>query len=252
MMIARIDADSQAASQASYRRRSAFTPSGGTGEAVDGGPAPTMTGNGTFRAARAFALSTLAVLPLLSACGGSDDAKKPLTGPVEELYNNGVDALNARRFSTAADQFSAVEQNYPYSTWAVNAQLMSGYSLYLQNKYTDAIGTLDRFIQLHPAHRDIAYAYYLRALCYYEQIADIQRDQKGTEEAMSALGRWCTARVEGDLTLTRGVYAATRLRRTDFGRPAASIRFSTATPMAASVCWPAKLRARSRGPISAL
>ena len=56
-----------------------------------------------------------------------------------------------------------VEQNYPYSTWAVNAQLMSGYSLYLQNKYTDAIGTLDRFIQLHPAHRDVAYAYYLRA-----------------------------------------------------------------------------------------
>ena len=107
--------------------------------------------------------------------------------PVEELYNNGVDALNARRFTSAADQFSAVEQNYPYSTWAVNAQLMSGYSLYLQNKYTEAIGTLDHFIQLHPAHRDIAYAYYLRALCYYEQIADIQRDQKGTEEAMNAL-----------------------------------------------------------------
>ena len=47
--------------------------------------------------------------------------------------------------------------------------------------------TLDRFIQLHPAHRDVAYAYYLRALCYYEQIADIQRDQKGTQQAMDAL-----------------------------------------------------------------
>jgi len=80
-----------------------------------------------------------------------------------------------------------VEQNYPYSTWAVNAQLMSGYSLYLQNKYTESIGTLDRFIQLHPAHRDIGYAYYLRALCYYEQIADIERDQKGTEQAMNAM-----------------------------------------------------------------
>jgi outer membrane protein assembly factor BamD len=40
---------------------------------------------------------------------------------------------------------------------------------------------------LHPVHRDIGYAYYLRALCYYEQIADIQRDQKGTEDAMAAL-----------------------------------------------------------------
>ncbi len=140
------------------------------------------------RAMRTFALSALIILPLLSGCGSSDDSAKKLpVGPVEELYNNGVDALNARRFTTASDQFAAVEQNYPYSTWAVNAQLMSGYSLYLQNKYTDAIGTLDRFIQLHPAHRDIAYAYYLRALCYYEQIADIQRDQKGTEEAMTAL-----------------------------------------------------------------
>jgi outer membrane protein assembly factor BamD len=143
----------------------------------------------TYRATRAFLFSSLAVLPLLSACGGKTDdtAQQVTVGPVEDLYNNGVDALNARRFTTAGDQFAAVEQNYPYSSWAVNAQLMSGYSLYLQNKYTDAIGTLDRFIQLHPAHRDIAYAYYLRALCYYEQIADIQRDQRGTEQAMNAL-----------------------------------------------------------------
>ncbi len=135
-----------------------------------------------------FAVAVLLALPLLSAC--SSDSDKPAEVPVasvEELYNNGVDALNARRFSTADDQFNLIQQNYPYSSWAVSAQLMTGYSLYLQNKYTDAIGTLNRFIQLHPAHRDIAYAYYLRALCYYEQIADIQRDQKGTQEAMAAL-----------------------------------------------------------------
>jgi outer membrane protein assembly factor BamD len=111
----------------------------------------------------------------------------PSTVPVEELYNRGVDALSAERYRVAATQFDNVEQNYPYSSWAVNAQLMQGYAEYLQQHYTDAIGTLDRFIQLHPAHRDIAYAYYLRALCYYEQIADIQRDQKGTQEAMGAL-----------------------------------------------------------------
>jgi outer membrane protein assembly factor BamD len=141
-----------------------------------------------WRFPRLLFLGTMVLLPLLSGCGSSDDtAKNAVVAPVEELYNNGVDALNARRFTTADTQFNAVEQNYPYSTWAVNAQLMSGYSLYLQNKYTQSIGTLDRFIQLHPAHRDIGYAYYLRALCYYEQIADIQRDQKGTEQAMNAL-----------------------------------------------------------------
>ena len=142
----------------------------------------------SLRFPRALFLGLAVLVPLLSGCGASDqNAKQGPTGPVEGLYNNGVDALNARRFSTADDQFAAVEQQYPYSTWAVNAQLMSGYSAYLQNKYTDSIGILDRFIQLHPAHRDVAYAYYLRALCYYEQIADIQRDQRGTEQAMNAL-----------------------------------------------------------------
>jgi outer membrane protein assembly factor BamD len=140
---------------------------------------------------RIASLPLLAVLLALSACGSSkkDDTSDAIAtvAPVEVLYNNGLDALNAKRYATAGDQFNLVEQNYPYSTWAVNAQLMSGYAQYLQNKYTDALTTLDRFIQLHPAHRDVAYAYYLRALCYYEQIADIQRDQRGTEQAMNAL-----------------------------------------------------------------
>jgi outer membrane protein assembly factor BamD len=146
-----------------------------------------MTASASLRRfSPAFALCLL----LLGSCGSSKDenagAEKPVA-PVEDLYNNGIDALNAQRYETANDQFNLVEQNYPYSTWAVNAQLMQGYTQYLQNKYTDAIGTLDRFIQLHPTHRDVAYAYYLRALCYYEQIADIQRDQRGTLEAMNAL-----------------------------------------------------------------
>ena len=111
----------------------------------------------------------------------------PGTRSVEELYNNGVDALNQKRYTTAVTQFDAVEQNYPYSSWAVNAQLMHGYAEYLQNHYTEAIGALDRFVQLHPASANASYAYYLRALSFYEQIADIQRDQKGTEQAMAAL-----------------------------------------------------------------
>jgi outer membrane protein assembly factor BamD len=136
------------------------------------------------------ATAAVVLLPLLlAACGSKDDDVEDLgpVPPVEILYNNGLDALNAQRFVSATNQFQAVEQNYPYSPWAVNAQLMQAYTLYVQTRYTDALGTIDRFIQLHPAHRDIAYAYYLRALCYYEQIADIQRDQRGTEQAINAL-----------------------------------------------------------------
>lgn len=107
--------------------------------------------------------------------------------PVETLYSRGIDALGQENYSVAVKQFDLLEQTYPYSSFAVNAQLMQGYTEYKRSHYTDAIGVLDRFIQLHPAHRDIAYAYYLRALCYYEQIADIQRDQKLTRDAMVAL-----------------------------------------------------------------
>jgi outer membrane protein assembly factor BamD len=141
------------------------------------------------RPLRALLLLFCLAAPLLGGCGESDKEKAAAapTPPVEALYNNGLDALNQRRYTSANDQFNTLEQNYPFSSWAVNAQIMQGYSQYLQNKYTDAIATLDHFIQLHPVHRDIAYIYYLRALCYYEQIADIQRDQKGTEQAMAAL-----------------------------------------------------------------
>ncbi len=105
----------------------------------------------------------------------------------EGLYGAGVENPQARRFQQAVTLFDQVERDHPYSTWATNAKLMAAYGDYMRNRYTEAIGALDRFIQLHPAHRDIAYAYYLRALCYYEQIADAQRDQRGTEQAMAAL-----------------------------------------------------------------
>lgn len=135
------------------------------------------------------ALPLLALLLLLGACSSSKSVEATdVSGvPVGTLYNHGVDALQAKDYKTALTQFTQVEQNYPYSPWAVSAQLMQGYTEYLQQDYTDAIGTLERYIQLHPADRDTAYAYYLRALCYYEQIGDINRDQKPTQEAVGAL-----------------------------------------------------------------
>ena len=134
------------------------------------------------------ACSTLNSLnPFSSSSSDDADLPDPTTQPPQTLYAHGVDAMNARNYTSAGKQFDQVETNYPYSTWAVNAQLMGGYAQYLQGHYPDAISTLDRFIQLHPSHRDIAYAYYLRALSYYEQIADVERDQKATQQAIGAL-----------------------------------------------------------------
>src|SRR5258708_9452192 len=99
-----------------------------------------------------------------------------------------MDQLLDHVYDKAAKSFDEVERQHPYSVWATKAQLMSAYALYEAAKYGESIVDADRFIQLHPGHRDVAYAYYLKALDYYVQIADVARDQRATEKAMTALG----------------------------------------------------------------
>jgi outer membrane protein assembly factor BamD len=126
----------------------------------------------------------------LAACASS--AKDTdLTGknlaPADKLYADGVTDVEKGDYDRAVKRFDAVEENYPYSTWATHAQLMHGYAQYKQQNYDDAISALNRFIALHPENQDIAYAYYLKSLCYYEQIDDVQRDQTSTYEAIQTL-----------------------------------------------------------------
>lgn len=122
----------------------------------------------------------------LAACGGSKD-EVYVEKPVDDLYNKAMDALVDERYSTAAKTFDQVESQHPYSVWATKSQLMEIYAQYQDGKYDDAIIAADRFIQLHPGHRDVAYAYYLKGICYYMQIVDVGRDQKLTEQALKSL-----------------------------------------------------------------
>ncbi|MGO9785896.1 MAG: outer membrane protein assembly factor BamD [Stellaceae bacterium] len=134
----------------------------------------------------ALRLAAVCALCLLAACAGKNkDAY--VERPVEELYNTAMDQLAAGNYSAASSDFDEVERQHPYSVWATKAQLMSAYALYQGNKYDESIVASDRFIQLHPGHRDVAYAYYLKALDYYIQIEDVGRDQKTTQQAMAAL-----------------------------------------------------------------
>jgi outer membrane protein assembly factor BamD len=131
-------------------------------------------------------LGVAASICALSACGGG---KKEVyvEKPVDDLYNKAMDELVEERYPTAAKTFQEVESQHPYSVWATKGQLMGAYALYEAGNYGEAIIAADRFIQLHPGHRDIAYAYYLRAISYYVQIVDVGRDQKTTELALKAL-----------------------------------------------------------------
>jgi outer membrane protein assembly factor BamD len=99
-----------------------------------------------------------------------------------------MDDLIAGDADRAVKLFDEVERQHPYSPWATRAQLMTAYTLYLADKYDDAVEALDRFIQLHPGNKELfEYAHYLKAICYYEQISDVERDQKMTALALDSL-----------------------------------------------------------------
>lgn len=124
----------------------------------------------------------------LSACASSDKEDTLIPDkPVNVLYNEAMDALMQEDYDKAANYFDEVERQHPYSVWATKGQLMSAFTHYREGKYVEAVVTLDHFIELHPAHEDIDYAYYLKALCYYERITDVSRDQEMTEKAKTAL-----------------------------------------------------------------
>ena len=123
----------------------------------------------------------------LAACGGSDKNQAYIEKPVDDLYNTAMDQLGNDDYAKAATTFGQVESQHPYSVWATKSQLMAIYANYQNGKYDDAILAADRFIQLHPGNKDIAYAYYIKAICYYIQITDVGRDQKTTEQAVKAL-----------------------------------------------------------------
>lgn len=106
---------------------------------------------------------------------------------VETLYAAAKARLDRGDTILAAALFDEVERQHPYSPWARRAQLMSAFSYYVAKDYNKAIQSAQRFLSIHPGNRDAPYAYYLIALCYYEQISDVDRDQKITQQALTAL-----------------------------------------------------------------
>jgi outer membrane protein assembly factor BamD len=131
-------------------------------------------------------VSAVLLVLALAACG-DDEGPVYIEQPVEQLYNHALNELYLKNYEESARLFDEVERQHPYSAWASKAQLMAAFAQYQDSKYDDAINTLDRFIQLHPGHKDIAYAYYLRGISYYEQISDVERDQKMTRLALANL-----------------------------------------------------------------
>ena len=124
---------------------------------------------------------------LLTSCAGPDVLDPEVTPP-ETLYNHALDLLvQNREYTKSAKAFDEIDRYYPYSRWALRAQIMEAFACYAKRDYDEAVIVIDRFLQLYPGNSFAPYAYYLKALSLYAQISDAGRDQKMTQQALDAL-----------------------------------------------------------------
>lgn len=140
--------------------------------------------------ARAVAMAMMA--GSVTACGAFGAGRERenvqfVDEPVAALYNRGMDMIDARRYPAALAAFEEVERQHPYSSWARRSMLMEAFAHYQANQYDSAIEDAQRFVSLHPGNESAPYAYYLIAICHFERITDVGRDQGTTERALNAL-----------------------------------------------------------------
>jgi outer membrane protein assembly factor BamD len=107
---------------------------------------------------------------------------------VNTLYALAKQRMDVADYEASAKLFDEVERQHPYSVWARRAQLMSSFSYYLAKKYPEAISSSRRFLTIHPGNKEAPYANYLIAMSYYNQIEDVSRDQRITQQAADAFG----------------------------------------------------------------
>jgi outer membrane protein assembly factor BamD len=126
----------------------------------------------------------------LGACatGGKKGDTAYVARDVGMLYAAAKRSMDTGDYEQAAKLYDEVERQHPYSVWARRAQLMSAFNYYLAKKYTEAISSAQRFVSIHPGNAEAPYAQYLIAMSYYEQIADVTRDQSITQSAADAFG----------------------------------------------------------------
>lgn len=152
------------------------------------GPASRSRQRSRFVRAAAVLLLALSV----GACGsldlfGKKDDVAP-DEPPERLYNEGLYLLNQKKDpKEAVKKFEEVDRQHPYSEWARKSLIMSSYAYYESGSYEESVTAAKRYISLHPGSPDAAYAQFLIASSYYDEIPDITRDQARTDKALEAL-----------------------------------------------------------------
>lgn len=112
-------------------------------------------------------------------------AKKEETPTGESTYIKAKEFLDDRNYAEAAKEFEKIDDDFPFSKWAVKAQNMAVYAYFKNKDYADVARLVDDFIRINPSDATLPYMYYMKALSYYEQIPDIARAQDNTKLASS-------------------------------------------------------------------
>ena len=125
----------------------------------------------------------------LTACAGKGPKEHLVyeERPVELLYQTGMQKLDEKSWSDAVTYFEEVQRQHPYSEWSRRAIVMTIYANYQADKYAEATTAADQFIKLYPGSELTPYAYYMKAICAFEQIVDVGRDQGYTDSAKALL-----------------------------------------------------------------
>jgi outer membrane protein assembly factor BamD len=138
------------------------------------------------------AVLILACVAILPVAGCARNKAKGDTAyvarDVNTLYAAAKRTMDRGDYEMAAKLFDEVERQHPYSVWARRAQIMSAFNYYLAQKYTDSISSAQRFLTIHPGNAEAPYAHYLVSMSYYQQIADVTRDQAITQQAADSFG----------------------------------------------------------------
>ncbi len=133
---------------------------------------------------------------VLAGCGGNglfggrdrtDRSQSLEQFTPEQIFERGEYELNRNRADDAAYYFSEIERLYPYSSWAKRALIMQAFSYHRDRDYPNSRAAAQRYIDFYPTDEDAAYAQYLLALSYYDQIDEVGRDQGLTFQALQAL-----------------------------------------------------------------
>ncbi len=107
-------------------------------------------------------------------------------GTAEELYLEAMAAAKDDDFLVAKEKFESVDRKHPFSKYATPAQLNLIYANFKIEEYEEAISASERFIRLHPRHKDVPYAFYMRGVSHYRQISNAYLDQNQARKAQSA------------------------------------------------------------------